>query len=130
MKKWMIFVPYLIGWILTEVLAVIIYFTAPNDNIEFLIGVNVILVPFFLFKYFFGLHSKCPICGKRHLRKIERCSGDRYTLYDAYCPVHNKWIQITWDRDTWKQTYLIKNDNEMWYTKEITPIWEKMNNKD
>ena len=124
MKKWDIIRPFLIVWIIAEGLAITLYFTATRDNLVPLIGINVALIPLY-FLCFFSLHSRCPICGKRHLRKFVRCGGDRYTLYDAYCPVHKKWIDITWDRQEWKWTYLTKNDNERWCTRVITPIWEQ-----
>ena len=124
MEKWRIFVPYLITWVLFEIIAVVIYFTAVRDNWVALVEFNVALIPLY-FMCFFSLHSRCPICGKRHLIKVVRCGGDRYTLYDAYCPVHKKWIDITWDRQEWKTTYLTKDDNERWNTIEITPIWEQ-----
>ena len=124
MSKWDIIKPYLITWIIFEVLAVLLYFIAIRDRWVFPIMINVAMIPVFIIMLS-ELFKKCPICGKRHLLNQVRCGGDRYTLFDAYCPVHNKWIDITWDRHTGKMTYLTKDDNERWCTKVITPIWEQ-----
>ncbi len=124
MTKWQIIRPYLITWVLFEVIAVLIYIFAVRDRWVFPVMINVAMIPVF-FVMLSELFKKCPICGKRHLLNHVRCGGSRYTLFDAYCPVHKKWIDITWDRLEGKWTYLTKDDDEKWRTKEIIPIWEQ-----
>jgi len=125
MKRWNIIRPYLITWIIFEVVAVLIYIFAVRDRWVFPIMVNIaILISFGLMLS--ELFKKCPICGKRHLLNQVRCGGSRYTLYDAYCPVHKQWIEIEWDRHKGKYTYFKRGEQLKWNEgREIIPIWEQ-----
>ena len=125
MKKWDIILPYLVVWIVAEVIAWIIFSVAEVDRWVMPIGINIILIPFYIM-CFFDLHSRCPLCGKRHLRRYVRCSGTRYTLYNAYCPVHDKWIDVQRDREEHKTTYFkMWNDTRWDEYREIIPVWKK-----
>lgn len=121
MKKWEIILPYFISWIVMEGISAFFYFFAERDPLVMPIGMNIIFIPFYIC-LFFDLHSRCPICGKRHLRRVVRCSGTRYTLYDAYCPVHDKWIGVERDRNELKTVYY-HNDGR--WDKLIVPVWKK-----
>lgn len=125
MKKWHIIVPYLVAWLFAEGVSAFLYFFAVRDPLVMPIGINICIIPFYVM-LFLDLHSRCPICGKRHLRRTVRCAGSRYTLYDAYCPVHDKWIGIQRDWEKHKTTYF--NHDGRFDTDVIVPIWGK--NKD
>lgn len=127
MKKLDIIKPYLITCVIFEIVAVMILFLATRDKWVGFIGINVALIPLII-KMLTECFSRCPLCGKRHLIKQVRCSGSRYTLYDAYCPVKDQWIDIERDRQKHKTTYL-----KMWHDlkkfgecREIIPIWKQL----
>lgn len=125
MKKWHVIRPYLITWIIMEAVAVFILFFASRDRWVLPIGINVMMIPFYIM-CFFDLHSRCPICGKRHLRRYVRCAGTRYTLYDAYCPVHDQWIDVQRDWEKGETTYFkMWEDWKYGEDRKIIPVWEK-----
>lgn len=125
MKKWQVILPYLITWIIMEAVAVFILFFASRDRWVLPIGINIMMIPFYIM-CFFDLHSRCPLCGKRHLRRYVRCGGTRYTLYDAYCPVHDTWIDVQRDRDEHKTTYFkMWEDLKYGENRKIVSVWEK-----
>lgn len=100
-----------------QCLCLSIYFFAKVDNEVGLVLEILELIP--ICSLVTGMFNRCPICGKRKLAKWVRCSGTRYTLYDAECRNCKSKISIELDRDLCKRTYFSNENNAV-----IKPIWE------